>query len=309
MCSTSRKRRATLSYDGIPGADRFTEIVAISKGQSGDEKYHVSTDAGTFLLVRIGSAAESPRKKAEYDMLARAFAAGVPTPRPVEFGLRMDGSACAITSWCEGTDAEALLPALTPHGRRALGEKSGALLRPIHRIPAPENAEPWGVRFRRKLMSRISAYDAMPDKHPGTELVRAFLLAHQSLLDDRPQTFNHGDFNAGNLIVAPDGTMRAIDFNAFGGGCGDPWWELGESDDPDYLNGQIAGYFGGETPRAYFPLCAYYAAYGALAAVCDTRAGEYGTPADGIARLERALACFDGMRAEVPTWYRPFEMP
>ncbi len=294
---------------GIPGADRFTEIEAISKGQSGDEKYRVATETGAFLLIRIGSAAESARKKAEFDMLARAFAAGVPTPRPVDFGLRADGSAYAIVDWCEGTDAETQLPALTPHARRALGEKSGALLRRIHQITAPENAEPWSVRFRRKVMSRISAYDTMPERHPGADAVRVFLLARQGLLDDRPQTFNHGDFNAGNLIVAPDGTVRAIDFNAYNGGYGDPWWELGACDDPDYLNGQIAGYFCGKAPRTYFPLCAYYAAYGALAAVCDTRAGEYGTPADGIAHLERVLAWFDGMRAAVPAWYRPFEMP
>ena len=294
---------------GIPGADHFTQTEVIRKGQSGDEKYRVATDAGTFLLVRICSQAESGRKKAEYDMLARAFAAGVPTPRPVDFGLRADGSAYAIVSWCEGTDAEALLPARTPRARWELGKKSGALLRLIHGIPAPGNPEAWGTRFRRKVMARVDACDAMQDRHPGADILRNFLLTRQSLLDERPQTFNHGDFNAGNLIVAPDGTMRAIDFNAYNDGYGDPWWELGESDDPDYLNGQIAGYFEDETPRAYFPLCAYYAAYGALAAACDTRAGEYGTPEDGIARLERALAWFDGMRAEVPAWYRPLGMP
>lgn len=290
---------------GVPGADRFVRIEPIQKGQSGDKKYRVVTDEGEALLVRIGNAAEYERKKAEYEMLARAFSAGVPTPQPMGFGLCADGYSYAIVSWHAGTDAEELLPSLTPGARYALGVQSGALLKRLHVLPAPEDAEPWGVRFRRKVRARVEAYDAMGETLPGGNLVRNSLIAREALLDARPQTFNHGDYNAGNLIVDLNGVVSVIDFNAYNGGYGDPWWELGADSDESYLNGQLAGYFDGNPPPDFFPLCAYYAAYGALAALMDTRAGEYGTPADGIEHLERVLVWFDGMRKDVPAWYRP----
>jgi serine/threonine-protein kinase len=291
--------------NGIPGGERFARVEPIRKGQSGDRKYRVETDEGEALLVRIGDAAEFARKKAEYEMLERAFSAGVPTPRPLGFGLCADKNTYAIVDWCEGIDAEALLPSLTASERRALGEKSGALLRLLHLLPAPDGVEPWSIRFRRKVAARVEAYDAMPERLLGADLIRDYLTARQSLLDKRPQTFNHGDYNAGNLIVASGGAVRAIDFNAYNGGYGDPWWELDADADPDYLNGQLAGYFAGNPPYDYFPMCAYYAAYGALAALCDALSGESGAPEDGVLSLERVLAWFDGMRADVPSWYHP----
>lgn len=290
----------------VPGSERFVRIVPIRKGQSDDKKYRVTTDRGETLLVRIGNAAEYARKRAGYRMLTRAFSAGVPTPCPLDFGLCADGQhTYAITGWCAGTDAETLLPLLSPRARHALGVKSGTLLRLLHGLSAPKDAEEWNIRFRRKVESRIATYEAMPDRSPGGEIIRDYLGTHQSLLDDRPQTFNHGDFNAGNLVVGFDGAVRVIDFNAYNGGYGDPWWELGADSDPDYLSGQLAGYFAGNPPHAYFRMCAYYAAYGALAAVCDSSSGEYGTPADGREHLKRVLCWFDGMRTDVPAWYRP----
>lgn len=290
---------------GIPGSDRFIEVTPVLKGQSGDRKYRVKTGAGESLLLRVGGRSEYERKKAEYEMLERAHAAGIPTPCPVEFGVCANGDPYAILGWREGTDAERLLPRLPREARFALGVQSGALLRQLHALPAPTDAAAWAERFRRKIAARAEAYAALPENHPGADPVRDCLLSRQNLLDARPQSFNHGDYSAGNLIVSPGGKLSVIDFNAYNGGYGDPWWELGQDADGDYLNGQLAGYFEGNPPPGYFPLCAYYAAYGALAAVCDTRAGEYGTPAEGIEHLERVLSWFDNMRGDVPAWYRP----
>ncbi len=282
---------------GVHGAEHFVEIAWITKGQSADRKYRILTDGGEKLLVRIGDAVESDRKKAEYTMLSRADAAGIPTQRPLAFGYCADGRTYAVVGWCAGTDTEALLPSLNAQKRYDLGRKAGALLRRLHEMPAPDGVEPWGIRFRRKVQSRIESFDQMQEAPTKGAVMRDYLLAHQALLDARPQTFNHGDYNAGNLIVAPDGTMRVIDFNAYHGGFGDPWWELGENEDEDFLRGQLVGYFPDGVPRDFYPLCAYYAAYGALAALCDA-------PAEGTAQIDRVCAWFDGLHTDIPTWAR-----
>ncbi|MHC1694151.1 MAG: aminoglycoside phosphotransferase family protein [Eubacteriales bacterium] len=112
------------------------------------------------------------------------------------------------------------------HSNMYLGMKAGQLLRKLHSLPAPENTEPWGVRFRRKVDTRIDFYTHHPIKSDNADMVIRYLTDNQTLLDSRPQTFNHGDFNTTNLFVSPDGEVGIIDFNYFNSDHGDPWWEF-----------------------------------------------------------------------------------
>jgi len=111
------------------------------------------------------------------------------------------------------------------------------------------------------------------------------------------------------MIVAPDGGIGVIDFNSYNLSYGDPWWELavipwGQEPCGPYFSGLIHGYFDGRPPAEYFALLRYYLAYDGLAALCDTDAGEQGTPEEGRRHAENVLQWLDDFNSPIPAWYR-----
>ena len=296
---------------GIPGSERFVRVEPIDKGWSDDRKFRVETADGQKLLLRVADRAEYDRKKAEYGMLERVARLGVPMTRPVAFGLCGDGQhAYLLLTWCEGEDAEAALPRLSESEHYALGIRAGQLLRELHTLPAPKDAEPWGLRFRRKVEGRVRFCREHLDPSEDFDRVVRFLEDHQTWLDGRPQCFNHGDFNLSNLIVMPDGQIGAIDFNAYNSGYGDPWWEFcstawGKAVHARFQTGIIDGYFEGKPPEGFFRLLAYYCAYAALATVYETYEMDEADREDGRRHVGFVLEWFAGFGTFVPAWYRP----
>jgi len=296
----------------IPGAEGFTKIEPITKGWSGDKKYFVEGKDGRRMLLRVSGIRELERKKAEYGMMERVHAIGVLTPEPLGFGLCDNNqNVYSLSGWLPGEDAVEVLTRMNGAEQYALGIKAGAVLCRIHSLPAPEDAEPWGDWFYRKVQGRIDFYNANPiiQSENGGIVVR-YLRDNRRLLDDRPQTFGHGDFNVNNLLFMPDGEIGVIDFNSFNKDHGDPWWEFdpflhgwGSEPSAHFHSGMLHGYFNGEPPREFFEVFSYYQAYDALAALCDTSVHHQGEPETGRRHLENVLRWFDGMNNPVPTWY------
>ena len=199
----------------IKNYETFVKIEPINKGWSSDKKYYIETADGQRMLLRVSDIEEYDRKKAEYSMMERVYALGVLTPQPLGFGLCDGGKSCySLSGWIDGEDAEKKLPLMSETEQYNLGLKSGELLRKIHSIPAPCGIDNWIVRFNKRLQYWIDKYNAKADIHSETaEMVIRYLKENCSLLDNRPQTFIHGDFNTENIIVMPDGTVRTIDFN------------------------------------------------------------------------------------------------
>jgi len=295
----------------IPGYEGFTKTELIDKGWSDDKKYFVENKDGRRMFLRISDIEEYDRKKAEYGMMGRVYAIGVLTPEPLGFGLCNDNkNVYSLSGWLEGEDAAEALPRLGGAEQYALGRKAGKLLRRIHTLPAPEDAEPWSDWFYRKVRGRIDFYDASPIQSEDGGIIVRYLRDNRHLLDGRPQTFGHGDFNVNNLMITPDGEIGVIDFNYFNKDHGDPWWEFdpllrGWGSEPSacFHSGMLHGYFYGEPPREFFELFSYYQAYGALAALCDTSVYHQGMPEDGRRHMENVLRWFDNMKNPVPTWY------
>jgi len=294
----------------IPNYETFIKIEPISKGVSRDKKYFVETHDGKRMFLRIADIEEFDRKKAEYEMMERVHDYGVLCPTPYAFGLCDDGkSVYSISSWLDGIDADEAWIDMSEAERYELGIKSGQTLRKIHKLPAPDDAEPWNERFYRKVQSRIDFYDSNSLKSENGDTIIRFLQENKHLLDNRPQTFNHGDYNIVNLVVLPDGQVGVIDFNSYNQGYGDPWWEFnpinwGNELNVQFYNGFINGYFDNHPPHEFFVMLSYYIAYTSLAALCITAEGEeYVMPDYGEQCVEMVLRWFDGMRKPVPMWY------
>ncbi len=255
----------------IKGYKTFTKIELVNKGWSEDKKYYVETSDGNRCLLRISDIAKYSQKKKEFELLQQLTALDIPISQPVDFGICDHGkSVYSCLTWCDGEDAEAVLPKLTETEQYVLGIRSGEILKKIHSIPAPEDQEEWGYRFRRKTDLKIEKYRACGIRFPGDDKVIAYIEANRQLLFGRPQCLQHGDYHVGNMILSQDRKLHIIDFNRYD--YGDPWeefnrivWSVAAS--PHFATGQLIGYFGGNPPAEFFKLLTFYTASNTLSSI------------------------------------------
>jgi aminoglycoside phosphotransferase (APT) family kinase protein len=257
----------------IKGYNSFTKIESVNKGWSSDKKYYIETSDGRRLLLRVAGISEYPQKKSEFQMMKQVAALEVDMPMPVEFGTCDNGgSVYLLLTWCDGEDAESILPNLTETDQYMLGVRAGEMLKLIHSIPAPMGQEE----------------------------------NNRNMFSGRPQCFQHGDYHVGNMIVSQDKTLSIIDFNRFD--FGDPWEEFNRivwsaTFSPHFATGQINGYFGGEPPIEFFKLLAFYISSNTLSSI--SWAIPFGEK-EIITMKNQArdvLSWFDNMNNLIPTWY------
>jgi len=295
----------------LPGSENFVKIEFINKGWSEDKKYYIETSDGKKLLLRVSDISELERKQGEYDMLKRVAAIGIRTNTPVDFGLCNDGkNVYQLLVWLDGEDLDSSLHKFTETEQYELGIKSGELLRKIHTLPAPENAEPWGIRFRQKIKHCVDVYNANEFKSPHVEPIIKYLRDNINLMDSRPQTFIHGDFWVANLIVNSDKEVGVIDFNYYNLSYGDPWSELGYTLPWDgkvfyscFFINLFKGYFNGEPPLEFFKILRYYYAFSVLAATCDIAENEGEHREICIKNFDNILYYFGDFQNDIPSWY------
>jgi len=299
-----------LEYKDIPEFNTLVKFEPITKGLSNDKKYRVTANDGRNMLLRLTDIKEFDRKKAEYEKLERVYELGVITPKPYSFGLCNDGKTVySLSEWLNGEDIESALPRLSETEQYNFGIKAGKLLRKIHTLPAPSDAEPWDTRFRNKIQERVDLYNKHNLKSENGEKIIKYLHNKQEILKNRPQTFWHGDFSVGNQMLMHDGEIGVIDFNYWIFGHGDPWWEFviipwGKEPSAHYFTGMINGYFDNKPPLDFFELLAYYYASDALSAVCFAFLSlEPCEPEDGKQHMENVMRWFDNMKNPVPAWY------
>ena len=258
-----------------------------------ERKFYVETAPGEKRLLRIGGTEHYDWLENEFRMYECIATAGINVMRPVSMGTFREGTlSYQLYTWLDGEDLVTALPRMSPAEQFAVGEQCGAAARKIHSLSPLYDAEPWGIRFKREVQDKIQSYNNNPVKSQSGDLLVRYLQDNEELLDNRPQTFTHGDWNTCNLMLSPDGQIGVIDIGG-GNNCNDPWWEFWEiTDDAStqahFYTGQIKGYFKSEPPAEYFPLLAYYMSFGRLKWEYD---------------YQCLLNWFDDMRNPMPTWY------
>lgn len=296
----------------IKGYSSFEKIEPVTKGWSSDRKYYIETKSGNRLFLRINDASSYNRKKFEFEMMKEVAAFGLPTPKPLAFGLCEDKqSVYSLFTWLAGEDAELALKDLTEAEQYALGIKTGKFLRQIHSIPAPNDQEVWETRFSKKTRKKIDNYAACEIKFPGDYQVIEYLESNWNLLKNRPQSFQHGDYHVGNMVLSKEQNISIIDFNR----CdyGDPWEEFNRivfsaKASPHFATGQLNGYFAGRPPLEFFQLLAFYIASNTLSAI--PWAIPFGEKEITTMKnqAQDVLTWFDNMRNPVPSWYLGSEL-
>ncbi len=287
--------------------DTFLKIEPVNKGWSSDKKYYIETIEGKRLLLRVAEAALYGQKKAEFEIMKKVAALGVPMSQPIEFGM-CDGekNVYSLLSWCDGEDAEEILPRLTETEQYVLGLESGKILRTIHSIEAPLDQEVWGERFNRKASNKIEKYKACGIRFDGDHHILEYIENNRQLLNGRPQCYQHGDYHVGNMILSSDHKLSIIDFNR--PDFGDPWEEFNRivwsaTVSPHFATGQLNGYFGGEPPIEFFKLLAFYIASNTLSSIYWAIEFGDGEVAGMKNQAKDVLGWYEDMKSVVPGWY------
>ena len=287
----------------------YEEIInrtPIDKGWSGDQKYCAVTADGQKYLLRISTIDRLERKRREYEKMREVAQLGIPMCLPVEFGICKEG-AYSIESWIDGVDAEEAILAMDEDVQYRYGWDAGRILSKIHTIPASADAPNWETRFNAKIDRKIKMYDECPLKYENGSLFLSFLADNRHLLSNRPQTYQHGDYHIGNMMIDRNGTLTIIDFDR--DDFGDPWEEFNRivwcaQAAPAFASGMVDGYFNSDVPVEFWKLLALYISSNTLSSL--PWAISFGEGEIQVMRNQAAqvLEWYDGMKNVIPTWYK-----
>lgn len=280
--------------------------IPIEKGWSGDRKYCAVTADGQKYLLRISSFDRLERKRREYEKVLEVAQLGIPMCLPLEFGTCEEG-VYTIQSWIDGVDAEDSLMSMDEPEQYRYGCDAGRILAKIHTIPAPADVPDWESRFNAKIDRKIEMYQACPLKYEnGGGAFLEFLAKNRHLLKGRPQSYQHGDYHVGNMMLDQSGVLTIIDFDR--DDFGDPWEEFNRivwcaQTAPAFASGMVDGYFDGEVPMDFWRLLALYICSNTLSSL--PWAVSFGDREIQVMQEQAAqvLAWYDGMKSIVPTWY------
>lgn len=276
----------------------------INKGWSCDKKYRVTTTDGVKYLLRVTPEEKSANRAEMFRMMQQLADLDISMCKPVEFG-KCDEGVYTIQTWVEGRDAEEIIPYLAHSDQYDFGLEAGRILKVIHSIPAPENQSDWETRFNAKMDRNIKTYNECSIKFDGAEDIIAYIESNRQLLANRPQTFHHGDYHLGNMMIEKN-KIVIIDFDRFD--FGDPWEEFNgivwcAQASPIFASGIINGYFDNEVPLEFWKLLALYISSNMLSSIPWAISFGENEVQTMLNQAKDVLSWYNNMHNPIPTWY------
>jgi len=295
-------------YQDILGARKWKIVEEVKKGWSLEKKFKITLDSGETQLLRIVDREQTERKQREFKLLSDLKPLNIWMSTPLETGICNEGkSVYTLFTWLEGQDAEILLPKLSIEEQYALGVQAGEILKKLHSHNAPKDQIAWDKRYNKKIDQKIKAYQECEIDLEGANYYLAYINQERDLLEDRPQTFQHGDYHIGNMILNDKKELGIIDFNRFN--FGDPWEEFNRMTfsaevSGEFATGLINGYFDGNVPMDFFKLMKLYIAVNQISAL--PWALEYGITDVEIMKdlFQKTLQSYNNYAADIPNWYQ-----
>lgn len=282
---------------------KFDCVTEIEKGWSGDKKYCAVKD-GTKYLLRISPRKKYKNRKKIHKIMQKLAAEDISMCRPLKIGLCREG-AYILQSWVDGIDAEENIHNYNEKQQYEFGFQAGKILQKIHTVPAPKNQLDWEIRFNIKMSRKIKNYNECPIKFDGAEYIIDYLNSNRSLLKNRPQCFQHGDYHIGNMMIENDNIV-IIDFDRYD--FGDPWEEFNRivwaaQTSPEFASGMVNGYFDNDVPELFWKLLKLYIGSNTLSSV--PWAIPFGEEQINVMlnQSKDVLEWYDNYKLTVPKWY------
>lgn len=292
----------------IPESEHWQQLHPLNAGWSHDQKYTFQLQDRKFLL-RLSDGALYERRKKEFEALngLKDFTGNV--AKPVAFGWCDERRKCyTIMTWLGGEQASSVLPKLISEEQYKLGYFAGQIMRQIHSLAAPATRPSWSDFFNDKINRKLAAYKTCGIKVGHDESIINAIEGNRALLKGRPQTFQHGDYHCGNMVITKDHQIGVIDFDRMD--YGDPWEEFNRitwcaNTSPAFATGRINGYFKNKVPDTFFPLMALYIATNMLSSI--PWAVDYGAHEVKVMKCEirQTLDAYDYFQTMIPKWYQP----
>ena len=231
---------------------------------------------------------------------------GVNMCEPIEFGTCEEG-VYSIQAWIDGVDAEEYIPTLTLNEQYLYGITAGKELKKIHSIEAPIDTPNWEFRFNNKIDRKIKMYEECPLKYEKGSAFLDFINNNRYLLKNRPNTYQHGDYHIGNMMINAKKELVIIDFNR--DDFGDPWEEFNRivwcaQVSQMFAKGMVDGYFNGEVPDEFWKLLVLYICSNTLSSL--PWAIPFGDEEIQVMvnQANDILRWYDDMKTYIPSWYK-----
>lgn len=283
----------------------FATKEPINKGWSSDQKFCVTDQNGVRYLLRVSDISQHDAKQAEFNVMKQLAELDIPMCKPIEFGTCNEG-VYSIQSWIDGVDAEQVIGNYSQDLQYNYGVQAGRILRKIHSIPAPATQQDWETFFNRKMDRKIKNYGECPIKYQNGKALIDYINQNRHLLKGRPQTYQHGDYHIGNMMIGNDGQLYVIDFNR--SDYGDPWEEFNRivwcaQKSPMFASGMVNGYFDNAVPMDFWRLLALYISSNTLSSVYW--AIPFGQEEVDVMlnQAKEVFSWYDNMQRVVPSWY------
>ena len=296
-----------MHFNEIPESNTWSKVAIIDKGWSDDKKYYIETTTGRKLLLRISDIGKYESKKKDYETIKQLDDFNILISRPIDFGVCNNGKHVYILfTWIEGEDAEKIIPTLSIKNQYRLGFEAGKMLSKIHEIPAPDNSIPWEERFNKKIDRNLKVYKECEIKYEGANNIINYIDENRYLLKNRPQSFQHGDYHVGNMIVTNQGKIGIIDFNRLD--YGDAWEEFNRitwcaDASKLFASGLINGYFNDEVPEDFFKLMALYIGSNQLSSIPWAIPFGETEIKTMLKQAKDVLEWYNDFQTYVPKWY------
>lgn len=291
-------------------SDAYRLVQKIEKGWSFDQKYYIETKDNEKLLMKVSDINSYENKRIEFEYMKKLYSLDVPMSRSIDFDICEDNKhVYSLFSWIEGRDAETAIVNYSLSEQYNLGYKAGKILNTIHSIKAPDECEEWSTRYIKKIDGKIKNYNNCEIKIPMGHKMIDYINDNRYLLNDRPQSFHHGDYHLGNMVLSNDNKLSIIDFNRYD--FGDPWEEFNRIPfcariSPSFACGRIDGYFNNNVPDEFFKLMALYISVNTISSV--PWAIDYGD--DEVKTMltiaNKVMTWYNNMKNYIPSWYKKY---
>jgi len=285
--------------------DSLSIMETIDKGWSADRKFRVTMEDGQVYLLRLASPAQKERKAMEFETMRQLARLNLPFCRPAQTGV-CENFAFSLQEWITGQDAEEVIPLISRENQYRRGREAGRALTVIHSLPPPSGLTDWESRFNEKTDRKIDTYLSSSLRYPKDRPLLDYIEGHRHLLAGRPQSFQHGDFHIGNMMIDGDDKLRIIDFDRFD--YGDPWEEFNRivftaSVSPAMAAGMVDAYFEDAVPEQFWQLLALYIAVNTLSSFTWALSFSQTDIKRMIELADQVLDWYQGMTRTLPSWY------